>query len=494
MNRYRNLPPLTKIQTGISGFEHLTMGGLVENRATLIVGSSGSGKTILSTEIACRGAHDHDRSAVFVTFEESPEDVIRNVQAQGWDVAELFEQNKLFFIDASLDKDVAGETGAYDLSGLLAQIHAAVKKLDAKLVILDSLGALFHQYQDTGMVRREIVRIRDSLREAGVTSIMTAERLEEYGTISRHGIEEFLSDCVIVLRHVLENEKVRRTIQVYKLRGSDHVSGECPFVITSRGVKVLPLTAITLQQSSGLERIAFGNASFDKMSGGGLFQDSVVLVSGPTGGGKTLMCTTFAAASCRNEKRTLYLGFEESRPQLVRNASSWGMDFEDWEQKGWLRIECNFPESRGLASHLLAIRDAIDEFKPSRIVIDSVSALERVSGLRTFREFVLGLTSMLKERKICALLTSTTPELSGGDSVTDAHISTITDAIVLLRYVELEGTLRRGMIVIKMRGSQHDKDMREFSIDDTGLHIGEPIRSQSVSLLGGFSGSSRIGE
>lgn len=485
MPDYRDLSPLTKVPTGIEGFEHISKGGLVENRSTLLVGSSGSGKTLFSAEIIYNAARDHGRSAVFVTFEENPDDLIRNVRGLGWNLAELVENRKLAFIDASLDTQVVGESGAYDLSGLLAQIELTVREVGATIVVLDSLGALFHYYTDAGMVRREIVRLRNELARMGVTSIMTAERLEEYGPISRHGIEEFMSDCVIVLRHVLEHERIRRTVQVFKLRGSDHFSGEYPFVITDRGIIVLPLTAIELQQSSRTERIQFGNPTFDEMAGGGLFQDSVVLVSGPTGSGKTLMCTTFAAASCRNDKRTLYLGFEESRPQLVRNAHSWGMDFEKWERQGLLRLISRFPESRGLANHLLAIREEIDTFEPTRIVIDSVSALERVAGIRSFREFVLGLTSLLKERQICALLTSTTPRLSGGDSITDAHISTITDAIILLRYIEIDGALRRSLLVIKMRGSQHDKDIREFMIDSSGLHIGEPLRGVSHVLFGG---------
>lgn len=484
--------PFNKIPVGIDGFEHITHGGLAEDRATLIVGSSGSGKTILSTEIIYQSITRHNRPAVFVTFEERPTDVMRNVINQAWDLQQLVDDGKLMFVDASLDRDIAGETGDYDLSGLLAQVKAAVKKIDAKVVVLDSLGALFHHYPDIGMVRREIVRIRDMMVEMGVTAIMTAERLQEYGEISRHGIEEFLSDCVIVLRHVLEHERTRRTIQIYKFRGSSHVAGEYPFVISGDGIHILPMTAIELKQQSQSERINFGNDVFDSMSGGGLFQDSVVLVSGPTGSGKTLMCTTFAAASCKNDKRTLYLGYEESRPQLIRNAQSWGMDFEEWEKRGLLRISCCFPESQGLAEHLLSIREQIDAFKPTRLVIDSVSAMERVAGLRSFREFVLGLTSLLKERRICALLTSTTPELSGGDSVTDAHISTITDAIVLLRYLQVQRELKRGIIIIKMRGSQHDKDIREFSISSDGLMIGEPIDNISAPLFGGGSGTPRF--
>jgi circadian clock protein KaiC len=220
------------------------------------------------------------------------------------------------------------------------------------------------------------------------------------------------------------------------------------------------------------------------MAGGGLFHDSVILISGPTGSGKTLMGTTFTAEACRRGERVLLLGYEESRPQLIRNAQSWGVDFQELERRGLLRMVCQYPETQGLEGHLYAIQREIEQFKPQRLVLDSVSALERIGHVRNFREFVIGLTGFVKQKQICSLFTSSSPKLSGGDSITDAHISTITDAILLLRYVESRGALSRGIIIIKMRGSKHDKQFHEFLIDDRGLHIGEPFSHVPMTLLG----------
>jgi circadian clock protein KaiC len=268
------------------------------------------------------------------------------------------------------------------------------------------------------------------------------------------------------------------------MRGALHHDGQFPFLIDERGISILPLSAMELKQLSSTERISFGNVELDRMAGGGLFRDSIILVSGPTGGGKTLMCATFVAESCRKGERVLLLGYEESREQLLRNAQSWGVDFEKWERQGLLRMVCQYPEAQGLEGHLLSIRREIEEFKPRRLVMDSVSALERIANLRVFREFLIGLTSYVKQEQVCSLLTCTTPELSGGESITESHISTITDAIILLRYVMLDTALRRGMIIIKMRGSQHDKDIREFTIDNHGLHVGKPFSNIHDILSG----------
>lgn len=475
---------LNKISTGIEGYEHISCGGLIEGRTTLIVGSSGSGKTVMSLEMLYRGVRQHDRRAVFVTFEERPEDIIRNVQAFGWDMAQFIEEGKMMIIDASPARVAMQEAGNYDLSGLVAQIEHAIDNLDAKFVVMDSLGTLFLQFARDEVLRREILRFNDALREKGVTSVMTAERLEEYGSVSRHGIEEFVSDSVVILRHDLAQEHVRRTIQIYKMRGSNHHEGEFPFLIDASGVHILPLSAATLTQESTNERLSFGEPKLDELTGGGLFRDSIILVSGPTGGGKTLMCTTFAAEGCKKRERVLYLGFEESQQQLNRNADSWGLEFPIWQENELLKVVCLYPEAQGLEAHLLGIRQMIEDFRPQRLIIDSVSALERIGEVRYFREFVIGLTSYVKQNQICTLLTSTTPELSGGESVTEAHISTITDAIILLRYIETHGLLDRGLLVIKMRGSQHSKQVHQFTIDSKGMQIGDPFRDGSNIIMG----------
>jgi circadian clock protein KaiC len=473
-----------KIPTGIEGFEHISLGGLTEGRTALLVGSSGSGKTILAVEFLYRGITQFDRPGVFVTFEERPNDIIRNVKRLGWHLDELVKQNKLAFVDASPDPIPMEETGAYDLDGLVTQMRHAIERVGAKLLVMDSIGSLFYQFSDIGLIRREIFRITEVLKDMGVTAIMTAERLDEYGHISRHGVEEFVSDNVIILRNVLYEEKSRRTLQVLKMRGDMHMKGEFPFTISETGISILPLSAIQLTQESSLERVSTGNAELDRITSGGIFRDSIFLVSGPTGGGKTCMSTMFTKAACQQGERVMLLAYEESREQLLRNAASWGVDFKKWEGEGLLKIICQYPEAMGLEDHLLAIQRAISEFKPQRLIMDSVSAMERVASVRNFREFVIGLTSYVKRERICSLFTSTTPQLSGGESVTEAHISTITDVIALLRYVEIGGVLRRGIAVIKMRGSQHEKVIHEYTIDSNGLHIGEPFRNVANIILG----------
>ncbi len=484
MNDLLDVQPLERIPTGIRGFEHISLGGLVKGRTTLLVGSSGSGKTLFATELLYRAITEFDRPGVFVTFEEKPADIVRNVQQLHWNLSDTIRNGKLIILDASMERGVVQEAGSYDLSGIIAQIVDAIQEVGAEFVVLDSLGALFYQFENPGILRREILRLTDKLREMGVTSIMTAERVEEYGPISRFGIEEFVSDCVVVLRHQLMDEKVRRTIQIYKLRGDRHHKDEFPFTIESQGIVILPLSAAELTQSSSANRVSFGSSKLDEMAGGGLFQDSVILISGPTGSGKTLMGTTFASEACQRGERVLFLGYEESRPQLMRNAHSWGLGFQEWERAGLLKTVCQYPEAQGLEGHLYAIERQIEEFRPTRLVLDSISALERVGNVRNFREFVIGLTGFVKQQQVCTLLTSSSPSLSGGDSITDAHISTITDAIVLLRYVERDGALGRGVIIIKMRGSQHDKRFHEFTISDKGLEIGAPFVHVPTALLG----------
>jgi len=483
-DEYAGLTAPTKTPTGIEGLENITSGGLTEGRTTLVVGSSGSCKTLLAVEFLFRGITMFDQPAVFVTFEERPKDIIRNVKGLNWHLDELIRQDKFRFVDASPDTVSVEETGVYDLSGLFAQIKYRIDEIGAKILVMDSVGALFTQFSQELVIRRELFKITDYLKQVGVTAIMTAERLEEYGPISRIGVEEFVSDNVIILRNVLEAEKCRRTIQILKMRGNSHFKGEFPFTISQSGISILPLSAMELKQPSSTERVSMGNPELDKMAGGGIFRDSIFLVSGPTGGGKTMMSTTFTAQACRSGDKVLVLAYEESREQLLRNAQSWGMDFKKWEDEGLLRVLCQYPEAMGLEDHLLMIRREIESFQPDRLVMDSISAMERVSNVRNFREFVIGLTSFLKESRVCSLFTSTTPELSGGESVTEAHISTITDVIMLLRYVEINGILRRGVAVIKMRGSQHDKQIREFIIDREGLHIQKPFKNIQNIILG----------
>ena len=486
MNTKKKVTQITKLETGIPGFDFMAGGGLPKGRTTLIAGTAGSAKTVIAVQFLAEGILKANQGGVFVTFEESPADIRRNMKGFGWNIDEWEAGGKFTFVNASPELEnkpiVVGE---YDLGALMARIESAVHKVGAQRVAMDSLGAIFTQFSDSGVVRNELFRIASALKKMDVTAIMTAERTQEYGNISRFGIEEFVADNVIILRNVLEMEKRRRTVEILKFRGTTHQKGEYPFsVMPGQGVIVIPLSALELKQKSSNIRITSGSPELDKMCGGGFFRDSIILISGATGTGKTLMVTEFIAGGAENGEKCLLFAFEESREQLFRNAIGWGIDFEQMEKEGKLKVVCEYPETAGLEDHLIMIKEKIAAFKPNRLAVDSLSALERISTLKSFREFVIGLTSFIKHEEVAGLFTSTTPTLMGGTSITETHISTITDSIILLRYVEMYGEMRRGLTVLKMRGSKHDKDIREFIIDGNGMHIGKPFRDV-VGILEG---------
>jgi circadian clock protein KaiC len=474
-----------KLETGIPGFDHITMGGLPTGRTTVVIGPAGSAKTVMAGQFLAEGVRA-GQGGVFVTFEEPADDLRANLTTLGWDIAAWEAADQWQFVDASPVPDTDHiEVGDYNFDGLLARIGHAVDQTAADRIVLDSLGAIFAQFSDTVTVRSQLRRLAKELRRMGVTAIFTAESSRDGSALSRYGVEEFVADNVVILRNLLEEEKRRRTVEVLKMRGAMHRKGEYPFtVLPGKGVVVIPLSVMSLTQRSSHERLSSGNDEIDAMTSGGFFRDSIVLASGATGTGKTLMVTEFMARGCESGDRCLLLAYEESRDQIFRNAAGWGRDFHKYEEEGSLRLVATYPEVASLEDHLVEIKNEIDTFKPNRIAIDSLSALERIGTIRGFREFIIGLTSFVKAEEIAGLFTSTTSALLGGSSITEGHISTLTDAIVLLRYVEMRGEVRRGLTVLKMRGSQHDTSIREFYIDGKGMHIGDRFSSMAGILTG----------
>jgi circadian clock protein KaiC len=466
---------LDRVKTGVQAFDELVMGGLPRARTTVVGGTPGSGKTVFATQFLAHGITTFNENGVLVTFEEPPADIEANMRAFGSELAKWRKDGRLGFVDASPPASDELIVGDFDLVGLLSRIQHAVKTVNAKRVVLDSLTQLFdHFIGDPKILRRELFHISSALKKAGLTVLMTAERNSKYGEITRHRLEEFVADNVVILRNVLHREKRRRTIEVLKMRGSHHAEGEAPFtLLANQGVVAVPLSSLRLEQQSSTVRVTSGNPSIDKMCGGGFFRDSVTLVSGATGTGKTLLVTNFLAGGVAAGEKAILFGYEESKGQLFRNAEGWGTDFAKMEAAGNLKIVCLYPEAQGLPDHLLTIQSLVDEFRPNRIAVDSLSALERIAPDTGFREFLISLTSFIKKREIAGLCTATSKSLIGGESVSEQHISTLTDSIILLRYIQEQETMHRGLMVLKMRGSEHAKEIRKFTIDSAGMHLGD---------------------
>ncbi len=473
-----------KNRTLIEGFDEISHGGLPIGRTTLVSGTSGTGKTLLAIQFLYHGIKYFDYPGLFITFEEAPRDIIENAYSFGWDLQSLIEEGKLFILDASPDPEGQEVVGNFDLSALIERIQYAIRKYQAKFVSIDSVTAVFQQYDAASVVRREIFRLVARLKQLRVTSIMTTERIEEYGPVARFGVEEFVSDNVVIFRNVLEGERRRRTVEILKLRGTTHMKGEYPFTITGDGINIFPLGAMRLTQKSSNARSSSGIKTLDTMCGGGFFKDSIILATGATGTGKTLLVSKFLEEGCRQGERAILFAYEESRAQLSRNASSWGIDFEEMEEKGLLKLLCSYPESLGLEDHLQMIKSEISEFKPSRIAIDSLSALSRGVTNNAFRQFVIGVTGYAKQEEITGFFTNTTDQFMGAHSITESHISTITDTIIMLQYVEIRGEMSRAINVFKMRGSWHDKGIREYSISQDGPDIKDSFRNYERIISG----------
>lgn len=478
---------LPRLPTGIAGFDDVSQGGLPEDSVTLVAGTAGSGKTVFALQFLAEGVRQFGQPGVFVTFGEPARKLRWFIGEFGWEVPAWELDGRWTFIDATPNPDEKGTVvgGRFDLTVLLNGISEAVERTGAKRVAIDSLNVLFARFDDSDAVRDGLIRMAARLERLGVTAIMTIARDEESDRLTQLGVEEYVADNMVILRNVLEEETRRRTLEVLKFRGTQHRQGEFPFAITrEQGIAVIPLN-VQLDQPSASGRVTSGITAFDEMCGGGLFQDAVTLVSGSTGTGKTSLAVQFALAGAQQGEPAIVVGFEESREQMARAVAGWGYDVAALEADGKLRFLIDYPESRTFEEHLVGIQGAIADLGATRLVLDSLTSLRRGGPERSFREFTIGLTAFLKQHEIAGLLTTGQASLTGPDpTATQEHVSSLTDTIVMLRYIEVYGELKRGIAVLKARGSDHDKAIREYTIGPDGIHIGAPLRTTTGIMSG----------
>ena len=476
-----------KLPTGIPGFDDVTMGGLPQRRATVVAGQAGSAKTVFAGQFLAEGVR-RGEPAVFVTLEEPARDLRANLTTLGADIETWEEEGTWRFVDASpllaAEAQQEHSVAPYNLQTLSAQIGHAVDGTGAQRVVLDSLNAMLSLQPDTALARQQMRALISDIRAMGVTVVLTVETGGDPGAaLSPLGVEEFVADNVVLLHNTREGRVRRRSLEVLKMRGAMHHKGEVAFtVLPGQGVVVLPMPRHLSEPAVAPVRVSSGNSGLDELMGGGVFSGSTTLVSGAAGTGKTLIATEFIAAGIERGEPALLLDFEQSHGQVLRNAASLGHDFA--AAGDLLTVAASHPDVASFDDHLVEIFELVRRERPIRMALDSLSALERLGTGASYSEFILRLTSFLKEEGVASLLTVATPALVGS-TITEGHVSAMTDAIVLLRHVEVAGTVRRGISVLKVRGSAHSRDIREFTIDDKGMHIGEPFRG----LLGILTGA-----
>ena len=460
---------LPKAATGINGLDEITGGGLPRSRPTLISGGAGAGKTLFGLEFLVRGATQYDEPGVFISFEESIPDLTKNVASLGFDLDRLVADKKLFVDHVSITRSELGETGEYDLEGLFIRIADAVQRVGARRVVLDTIEALFSDLPNPGILRSEIRRLFNWLKQRGLTTVITAER-DRFDQLTRHGIEEFVSDCVIVLDHRIREEISTRRLRIVKYRGSTHGTNEYPFLIDSEGISVLPISSLGLDHDASSERVSSGIARLDGMLGGkGFYRGSSVLTSGTAGTGKSTIAACFVDAACRRGERALFFAFEESPQQIVRNARSIGIDLEPWVRKGLLQFHAARPTYGGIEQVLLMTHKRITTFQPSIVVVDPVTNLLMVSTQNEVRSMLTRLVDFLKTQKITAMFTSLTA--AGALEASEADVSSLMDTWLLLKNIEVGGERNRALYVLKSRGMEHSNQIREFVLSEDGVRL-----------------------
>lgn len=463
------LPVLEKAPSGIPGFDEITNGGFPFGRTSLICGAAGAGKTLFGLQFLVRGITDYDEPGVFIAFEETEEDLAQNVASLGFDLKGLVDSGKLALDHIRVERSEIEESGEYNLEGLFLRIGLAIQTVGAKRVVIDTLETLFGGLNDYGILRSELRRLFRWLKDQGVSAIITAERGE--GTLTRHGLEEYVSDCVILLDHRVSEQISTRRLRVVKYRGSVHGTNEYPFLIDKDGITVMPITSAGLEHGVSAERISSGVPRLDAMLGGeGYYRGSTILVSGTAGAGKSSLSAHFADAACARGERCVYFAFEESPEQIKRNMRSIGIDLASHEAAGRLKFMASRPTAHGLETHLAIMHKVIREFQPHVVVVDPIGNLISAGNQEEAHLMVVRLIDFLKTQGITAMMTS----LTGGgmaQEATEIAISSIVDTWLLVKSIEASGERNRGMYVLKSRGMNHSNQVREFVITSEGVDL-----------------------
>jgi circadian clock protein KaiC len=484
---------LKKCPTGIGGLDEITFGGLPQGRPTLVCGGPGSGKTLFGIEFIVNGAQKFNEPGVIITFEEKADELGVNVASLGFDLQKLQSEKKIKIDYVHVDKSQIEETGEYDLSGLFVRLEHAINSVNAKRVLLDTIENLFAGLSNEGILRSEIRRLFQWLKDKGVTTVITGER----GTtnLTRQGLEEYVSDCVILLEHRVQNQVSTRLLRVIKYRGTFHGTNEYPFLIDHDGISVLPITSLELNYDVSSKTISSGVPTLDEMlnGGDGFFRGATILVSGTAGTGKTSVCASFVNAACMRNERALFFAFEEPPKQIIRNMASIGMDLQQHVDKKLLRFHSSRPTVHGLEMHLVDMHKKIVDFKPHVIVIDPITNLATVGSLSEVKSMLVRLIDHLQKSQISVMFTALN-YVSDFTQQADEGISSLVDAWITVRDLESNGERNRGLYIMKSRGMKHSNQIREFVITDNGLELVDVYLGPNGVLIGSAREEQRLEE
>ncbi|QUS37219.1 circadian clock protein KaiC [Falsirhodobacter algicola] len=473
---------ISKSPTGIAGFDELTHGGLPTGRPSLVCGTAGCGKTLFASTFLIQGAREHGENGVFVTFEERPVDIVANVASLGFGLDELIAEDRIAIEHISVDPAELAEIGEYDLEGLFLRLELAIDAVGAKRVVLDTIESLFSAFSNPAILRAEIRRLFDWLKDRGMTTVITAERGD--GALTRQGLEEYVSDCVILLDHRVHNQISTRRMRIVKYRGTAHGTNEYPFLIDEDGFSVLPVSALGLDHRVFDERVASGVPDLDAMvSGGGFHRGSSILVSGVAGSGKSSLAASFVGAACARGERALYFSFEESAAQSVRNMRSIGLDLQPWLDADRLRHIAARPTFYSLEMHLAIMLREVTRFDPAVVVLDPISAFLESGDRMEVQAMLLRMVDFLKSRGITAVFTHLAHSQQG-ETATDAGLSSLMDAWILMLNREMQGEFNRELYLLKARGMSHSNQVREFVMSANGIRLLPPYLGESGALTG----------